>query len=170
MAPFTLAALVLLLVPVVLPGIFAGATSVSSRDWTGWKSPLPLNAEVYREHVEFQRAFSFMPLGAPSETVLPQASLRYSLAEDGLIDGSVDSDELVDSDESVDSFEIPPFPLQGLIDYLTNYTYTDPGYGSSSAGELICLLIVLGLGILLIFRDRRGQRKLALYRDKRIAA
>jgi hypothetical protein len=168
MAPFTLAALVLLVVPAVFPGFFSGGSAraaASSRDWTGWKSPLTLNAAVYSEHVEFQRAFSLKPLGAPSSQ--PQAYLRYSLAEDGLIDGA---GELANSGELVNSFEIPPFPLEGLIDYLTNYTYTDPGYGSSFGGELRCLLIVPGLALSLIFRERRRPLRLAMYMDKRIAA
>jgi GAF domain-containing protein len=68
---------------------------------------------------------------------------------------------------------IPPFPLSGLIDYLANYTYTDPGFVSPQGGEFVCLLIVFGLCVPLIVRDRRGQRvwgKLAMYMDKRIAA
>jgi hypothetical protein len=160
MAPFTLAALVLLFVPAVLPGNAGIPSPAVSRDWTGWKSPLTVNAEVYREHVEFQRAFSFLPLGAPDK---PSAYLRYSMAEDGLIDGA-GSGESVGPGESVDS-EIPSFPLAGLIDFLTNYTYTDPDYGSSGS-----LLIVLGLGAVLVFQDRRRPGKLTLYRDKRIAA
>jgi hypothetical protein len=162
MAPFTLAALVLLLAP------GARIPHASSRDWTGWKSPLPLNAEAYSAHVAFQRAFSLMPLGTPFplETDPAQDYLRYSLAEDGLIDGAAPG-ESVDSDESVDSFEIPPFPLEGLIDFFTNYSYTDPG---TETNGLLCLLIVLGLGGSLIFRDRRRPLKLAMYMDKRIAA
>jgi hypothetical protein len=174
MAPFTLAALVLLLVSAAVPGGGGGARipHASSRDWTGWKSPLPLDAkafaEAYSAHAEFQRAFSLIPLGTsfPLETDPAQNYLRYSLAEDGLIDGAA-PDESADSDELVNSFEIPPFPLAGLIDFLTTYTYTDPGL---ETGGLLCLLIVLGLGGSLIFRDRRRPLKLALYMDKRIAA
>ncbi|GHV80133.1 hypothetical protein AGMMS49944_19240 [Spirochaetia bacterium] len=163
MAPFTLAALVLLLV--------SGAAKpipVASRDWTGWKSPLALDAkafaEVYSAHVAFQRAFSRAPLGSPSETAPVRPYLSYVLAEDGLLDGPVE--------DSADSgvFEIPPFPLEGLIDFLTNYAYTDPGLGSSGSRELMCLLVVLGLSVPLMFRDRRRPLTLAMYMDKRIAA
>ncbi|GHV35725.1 hypothetical protein AGMMS4952_27900 [Spirochaetia bacterium] len=181
MAPFTLAALVLLLVPAVLPAPVPGgslranapAIVPSSRDWTGWKNPLALDAkafaEMYLAHVEFQRAFSLMSLNAPEK---PQAYRHYALAEDGLIDRA---GEPVDSDESVNSFEIPPFPLSGLIDFLTAYPYTDPGYGSSGSGGplpngLFCLLVVLGLCIVLTFQNRRRPLTLAAYMDKRIAA
>ncbi|GHV75611.1 hypothetical protein AGMMS49942_04320 [Spirochaetia bacterium] len=160
MAPFTLASLVLLLVSTAASVFFPGAGSAQTPDAKAF-------AEAYSAHAEFQRAFSFLPLGAP-ET--PHAYRRYSLAKDGLIDSAVPADS-----GEVDSFEIPPFPLNGLIDYLTNYSYTDPGYGSSVSGRLetgglLCLLIVLGLGSSLIFRDWRGPLKLAMYMDKRIAA
>jgi hypothetical protein len=164
MAPFTLAALVLLLASAVVPGSTRAAAPVSS-EWTGWKSPPALDAKAFAEayvaHVEFQRTFSLIPLGAPAEP--PQAYLRYSLAEDGLIDEAVSDTP----GELLDFGKIPPFPLEGLIDFLTNYSYTDPG---AETGGLLCLLIVLGLGGSLIFRDRRGPLKLALYMDKRIAA
>jgi hypothetical protein len=161
MAPFTLAALVLLLVPMFFSG---GSGSRPAPEWTGWKAPVTLNAEMYRKHVEFQRTFSLMPLGA---TPFPasQSYLRYSLAEDGLIDGG-------SSVETGAFSEIPPFPLEGLIDFLTNYTYTDSGFVPPYGGEFICLLIVLGLCIPLILRDRRGHRmggKLSGYLDKQVA-
>jgi hypothetical protein len=162
MAPFTLAALALLLVSGA-----AGPIPVSSFDRTGWKSPPAPDAkafaEAYSAHAAFQRDFSRAPLGSsPLETAPPY--LSYVLAEDGLLDGPVE-----DSGEPVE-IEIPPFPLEGLIDFLTNYTYTDPGFGSSGLRELMCLLVVLGPGVPLIFRDRRRPLKLAMYMDKRIAA
>jgi hypothetical protein len=172
MVPFTLTALVLLILSTVFPaGTSApsapAAASRGGREWTGWKSPLTPDAEAYREHVEFQQAFSFMPLhsGDGAETAAPPAYLRYGLAADGLIGGAV-----LGAEVSVESADIPPFPLVDLIDFITNYTYTAMGIGAPYSGALLCLVIVLGLGIPLIFRDRRGQRKLAMYMDKRIAA
>jgi hypothetical protein len=173
MAPFILAALILLILPLFFADTAAPAPVFrGGREWTGWKSPLALNAEAYREHVEFQQAFSRMPLGAvPSSVGSAPAYLRYSLDEDGLINGAVE--DISSIEEELAAEEIPPFPLDGLIDFLTNYNYTDPGSGAPYSGQLLCLVIVLSLCILLILRDRREQRmggKRAMYMDKRIAA
>ncbi|WP_010261423.1 hypothetical protein [Treponema primitia] len=164
MFPFTLAALVLLFLPMFFTGNSTGNSSpAASRVWTGWKGPEAPTAARYREHVEFQRIFSFMPLGEPS-----QGYLRYSLAEDGLIDSN-NSGEIVFEDP----MEIPPFPLEGLIDFLTNYAYTDSGFVPPHSGGLICLLIAFSLCIPLIFKDKRGHRMrgiFSMYMNKQIAA
>ncbi|MFP3042712.1 hypothetical protein LQZ19_12920 [Treponema primitia] len=165
MFPFTLAALVLLFLPMLFPGNFTGNSApAASRVWTGWKGPEAPTAEMYREHIGFQRVFSLMPLGSEGS----QAYLRYSLDEDGLIDGN-NSREIV----SEDPMEIPPFPLEGLIDFLNNYSYTGSDFVPSHSGGLICLLIALGLCIPLIYQDKRGHRMsgmLAMYINKQIAA
>jgi hypothetical protein len=164
MFPFALAALALPLLSGLFPPSAAGKPPRDSfQDRTGWKSPLELNAGHYREHAAFQQAFPYTPLDAGGAPYL-----RYVLAGDGLIGGS-DSGEPVFEDPAA----IPPFPLDSLMDFLTNYAYTDSGSVSFSGGELMCPFIVLGLCVPLIFRDRRGRRirgHLSVYIDKRIAA
>jgi hypothetical protein len=156
MAPFALAAAAML-----LPVFSAAGASVPDTAWTGWKSPLELSAASYREHAAFQQAFSYTALGS-GETLYR----RYALAGDGLIDGAGSGEAAFAAAE-----EIPPFPLASLMDFLANYAYTDPSLGSSP--EWACPLIVLGLCVPLIIRDRRRRRmwgKWSIYMDKRIAA
>jgi hypothetical protein len=158
MVPFVLAALALLLLPMVFP---SAGRSVGNPAWTGWKSPLELNADHYREHAAFQQAFSCAPLGGGESLYL-----RYSLAGDGLIDGNGSGEAALGEREA-----IPPFPLDPLIDFLVNYAYTDNDFIAPSGGA--CPFIVLGLCLLLILWDRKGRRswgKFSIYMDKRIAA
>jgi hypothetical protein len=109
---------------------------------------------MYWDHVRFQQNFSFMPLGRDRYPEDPsQSYLRYSLAEDGLIGGAVPGEFLPEN-----TGEIPPFPLEGLIDFINNYTYIDSGFSAPRSGGFICLLISLGLCIFLILQDRRGRR------------
>jgi hypothetical protein len=160
MVPFALAALALPALSGVFPG--AGGSAISpSRALTGWKSPLELNGEHYREHAAFQQAFSYTSLGAGEASYR-----RYSLAGDGLIDGN-DSGETAFREPE----EIPPFPLAPLMDFLANYAYTGSSPVSPQGGA--CPLIVLGLCVPLIVLDRRRRRirgKFSLYMNKRIAA
>jgi hypothetical protein len=162
MVPFALAALALSLLPAVFPGVAAGEEP--SRAWTGWKGPLELNADHYRDHAAFQLAFSRRPLGGGESPYL-----RYSLAGDGLVDGKGSVETVFGEPEA-----IPPFPLAPLMDFLADYTYTDSNPGPvSPQGEPVCPLIVLGLCVSLIVQDRQGRRirgKLSVYMDKRIAA
>ncbi|MDR2742135.1 MAG: hypothetical protein LBB98_08285 [Treponema sp.] len=165
MFPFTLAVLLLLFLPVFF---FGNSAPRFSHGWIGWKGSEDLNAEMYRDHVRFQQNFSFMPLSSDPEAEGPSQSYRrYSLGGDGLIDVS---GELFLEDAG----EIPPFPLEGLIDFMNNYTYIDPGFTAPRFGGLICLLISLGLCIPLILWDWRGCRmkgKFSIYIiDKQIAA
>jgi hypothetical protein len=158
MFPFALAALAMLL-PMVSPG----AAGKPGAPWTGWKSPLEVDAGHYREHAAFQRAFSYTSLGAGESLYL-----RYSLGGDGLIDGGGSGEAAFVEPEA-----IPPFPLASLMDFLANYTYTDSSPVLPHRGERICPLVVLGLCVPLIIRDRRRRRiwgKLSMYMDKRIAA
>jgi hypothetical protein len=151
MVPFILAALLLLF----LPALFSGnSTPRSPREWTGWKGSGDLNAEMYWDHVRFQQNFSFISLGPDRYPEDPsQSYLRYSLAEDGLIDSAVPGEFFPEN-----TGEIPPFPLEGLIDFINNYTYIDPGFSAPRSGGVICLLISLGLCIPLILQDWRGRR------------
>jgi hypothetical protein len=163
MVPFLLAALALPLLSGVFPGAAGGSAADPFPAWTGWKSPLELNAERYREHAAFQQAFSYTSLGGGESLYL-----RYSLAGDGLIDGSGSAEAVFAEPE-----EIPPFPLASLVDFLANYAYTDHGPVSPQGESPLCLLIVLGLCVSLILWERRRRRiggKLSMYMDKRIAA
>jgi hypothetical protein len=162
MAPFALAALALQFLPVIFPAP-AGNLADPARVWTGWKSPLELNEEDYRKHAAFQQAFSYTSLGGEGDPYL-----RYSLAGDGLIDGNGAGKAVF-----AEPVEIPPFPLASLIDFLDNYAYTDTSPVLPRGGEFICPLILLGLWVSLILRDRQRRRLrgiLSMYVDKRIAA
>ncbi|AEF83850.1 putative membrane protein [Treponema primitia ZAS-2] len=174
--PFALASLALLFLGPLFNASSAGTSLGRGRDWDTRRN---INAEIYRKHGEFQSQFSFLPL---YNTAPGQGSGygRYSLGTDGLIAGLPETlvfGETVAS--SVDA--IPPFPLEGLIDFLDHYSYTDGGMvspaggvpGGSGHGDLFSALIGLGLCIPLIFWDRRGHStrgKLSKYMDKRIAA
>jgi hypothetical protein len=162
MAPFALAALALQFLPMLFPAL-GRAPADPARVWTGWKSPLELNAEHYREHAAFQQAFSYTPLGGGEAPYL-----RYSIAGDGLIDGGGPGEAALAEPEAV-----PPFPLASLIDFLDNYAYTDPGPVSPRGGEFICPLMLPGLWIPLFLRDRRRRKLwgiLSMYMEKKIAA
>jgi hypothetical protein len=162
MAPFALAALALQFLPMVFPAP-GRAPADPARAWTGWKSPLELNTEHYREHAAFQQAFSYASLGGGDAPYL-----RYSLAGDGLIDRGGSGEAA-----SAGPVEIPPFPLASLIDFLDNYAYTDTSPVLPRGGEFICPLILLGLWAPLILRDRWRRRLrgvLSMYVDKRVAA
>jgi hypothetical protein len=161
MVPFAVAALALQFLPMILPGAAAGSLGGPSREWSGWKSSPELNEERYRTHLAFQQAFSYTSLGAGESSYL-----RYSLAGDGLIDGNGSAEAVFAEPEA-----IPPFSLASLIDFLDNYAYTNTSPVSPQGGA--CPLILLGLWIPLILRDRRGRRmwgKLSPNMDKRIAA
>jgi hypothetical protein len=162
MIPFALAAVALLLLPRIFPP-GGGSPGGPPPAWTGRKIPPGLTGERYREHAAFQQVFSYTSLGAGEEPYL-----RYSLAGDGLIDGKGSGEAAVLEPEA-----IPPFPLAPLIDFLGNYSYTDPDPVAPQGEEFRCPLIVLGLCVVLIVRDRRGlgmRGKLSMYMDKRIAA
>jgi hypothetical protein len=160
MVPFALAALALPLLSMVVPAAAAGQSQRDvERAWTGWKSPLELNAEYYREHAVMQQTFSYTSFDSGKSPYL-----HYFLAEDGLISGNGSGELAVVEPEA-----IPPFPLASLIDFLAGYAYTDTGPVPPQGGEFICPLIVLGLCVSLIFRDRRWRRmrgKLSVYIEK----
>jgi hypothetical protein len=159
MAPFTLAALALLLLPRLFPGAANPGKVVPVQ--AGWNIPPELNAERYREHRAFQQAFSYTSLGGEESSYL-----RYSLAEDGLVNGNGSGEMTI-----ADIGAIPPFPLDSLIDFLAGYAYTSPV--APRGDSPVCPLIVLALCVPLILRDWRGWRirgKLSMYMDKRIAA
>jgi hypothetical protein len=163
MVPFALAALTLSFLSGVFPGPAGGSAADLLPAWAGWKGPLELNAERYREHAAFQQAFSYTSLGGGESFYL-----RYALAGDGLIggDGSLET-------TFVESEEIPPFPLASLMDFLANYAYSGYDPILPQGESPLCPLIVLGLCVPLILRDRRRRRiwgKLSMYMDKRIAA
>jgi hypothetical protein len=159
--PFALAALALPLLSGLFPDAAAGKPPQNaSRISGGWKSPLELNAGHYREHAAFQQAFPYTSLDAGGTPYL-----RYVLAGDGLIGGS-DSGEPAFEEPAA----IPPFPLDSLMDFLTNYAYTEGDPVLSYDGALLCPIIVLGLCVPLIFRERRMRGQLSVYIDKRIAA
>jgi hypothetical protein len=162
MAPFAVAALALLLLSRLFPGVETAGKGVLPR--TGWNIPPELNAERYQEHRAFQQAFSYTSLGGEESFYL-----HYSLAEDGLVLGDGSGEALVVETEGA----IPPFPLASLIDFLAAYAYTGSDPAASRGDSPACPLIVLGLCVPLILRDwrwRKSREKLSMHKDKRIAA
>jgi hypothetical protein len=162
MVPFALAALVLPLLSMVFPAPASGISGEGARSWTGWESPQGLSADHYREHALFQQTFSYTPLESGKSPYL-----RYSLGDDGLIGGDASVPVVAEPEP------VPPFPLASLIDFLADYAYTENSPVSPRGGDVLCPLIVLGLCVPLILRDRRWRRmrgKLSMYMEKRIAA
>ncbi|MDR2470798.1 MAG: hypothetical protein LBD09_01645 [Treponema sp.] len=129
----------------------------------------------YARHAAFQAAFSTRPLGSgplaggvENPPLNQTAYLRYYLGEDGLIGGA-----LADPSGTGASLEIPPFPLEGLMEALSGEdggTFRDrrPPFGRE--------LVTAGLAVLFALPPffRRGalgitKMKLPVLKDKRIA-
>jgi hypothetical protein len=163
--PFALASLGALFSPL----LFSNPSSPALPE-----DPPALSKEDYEAHAAFQLSFSLHPLdgerdgGASGDAQGPYA--RYYLGEDGLIAGKRAYDrEFMHRDREND--EIPPFPLEKLVEFLNNYS--QPYTGDFRWGDTVSVLMALGLCVPGIFRGRRkGQRggKPFIYTYKRIAA
>jgi hypothetical protein len=161
--PFALASLGAFLFPLLLPSRSPGAVP---------EEPPPVTGEDYETHAAFQRSFSLHPLGGGGEGAGPEdvqsSYLRYYLGEDGLIAGTrAYEGEFHGHGENDD---IPPFPLEKLVEFQENYNHTDAG--NFRWGDMVSALIALGLCVPGIFRgNRKGRRGgIRIYTDKRIAA
>ena len=110
LAPFGLASVLALFLPLVFPGL-----SPSGYNEYPFDDPQYLvSAEDYERHIAFQKAFPYQPLAdSPQQPLTQQAYQRYYLGEDGLIAGS--------ASYATDSWAIPLFPLEKLMDFLVNY-------------------------------------------------
>ena len=133
-----------------------------------------VSLEDYERHVGFQNSFSYRPVGQEPGMGMYKDDeyLRYYLGEDGLIAGSTD-------DSAKGEGDIPPFPLEKLMDFLVNYYKSgaerDPLPGTSliNIKEWISVLILFSCCLLdLLQGGLRGNRrkKLPVFDDRRIAA
>jgi hypothetical protein len=156
MAPFALGALASLFLP---PLIF------------GYTPPVPAERQgelispgEYETHAAFQASFSLRPLRTGGDDPGEGEYLRYRRGEDGLIgDYSAVEDDR--------GGEIPPFPLEDLMNFLARREYAQPP--ANTPGELFPVLGALFLCIpsfLPIGQRHSKKKKLLVYNDKRIAA
>jgi hypothetical protein len=155
--------------PLLLPGPYFSPRAVP-------EEPPPVSKEDYETHAAFQASFSVNSLGGEGnggDSGTDEAGgsyVRYYLGEDGLIAGTRAYDrEFIHRDREND--DIPPFPLEKLIEFLENYNHTDTG--KFRWGDMVPVLIALGLCVPGIFRRRRKGRKgegPLIYTYKRIAA
>lgn len=141
----------------------------------------------YSKHVAFQRSFSYRPLNQPEYT--QEGYLRYYLGSDGLIAGRDVVESLQKESLSLSAEfppEIPPFPLEKLMEFLINY---HKHAVIKTAGETELLLrehrpvlpgnleewISVGIILMMCIVDliKRGilaSKRLPALRDKRAAA
>jgi hypothetical protein len=157
MIPFALGSLGALVLPSLIGGVpFASLHPRLPEEWQGYM----IHSWEYEAHAAFQASFSVRPFRTGGDEVDAGEYLRYHRDGDGLIgDYSVFEDDLVR--------EIPPFPLEDLMNFLNRR-----GYGPSP-GDLIAVLMVLFFCIpfFLPIRQRYSRKKsLLVYNDKRIAA
>jgi hypothetical protein len=160
MAPFALASLVSLLLPLLIFG--SGYT-------TGRASALPedvpgevIRPEEYETHAAFQASFSLRPLGG--ETPERGAYLRYHQGDDGLIGG-------YSVMEDAGGGETPPFPLGDLMNFLARRQYTPAPANAPRERLPVFGALLLCVPVFLQIGQKHGKKKgLLVYNDKRIAA
>ncbi|MHC6202569.1 hypothetical protein ACYULU_05165 [Breznakiellaceae bacterium SP9] len=123
--PFALGLAASLLYPAFIEGDNIRESVLEAHTEAAAQSAL-ISSEDYRVHALFQKYFSFLPLGTASEIFKKDASsraqpapyLRYYLGSDGLIAGA-------QAEPNWAQFsDIPPFPLQELIDYFNDFVHT----------------------------------------------
>jgi hypothetical protein len=135
----------------------------------------PVTEEDYRAHALFQAGFALRPLQRPEhgDPQFPAAGyFRYTLGEDGLVEGSLPVPE------ETAGWEIPPFPLAELSSFLA--LWESQGASGTGGPEIFLQRPPLGelvsplLALLLVFPPLagrgRGWKGSRPYDDKRIAA
>jgi hypothetical protein len=139
----------------------------------GWEGLPLLNAADYAEHIQFQRSFSYLPLGDEDKPNRPYHG--YILDSDGLIAGFTDDVGTVfaagNRTGGMDDERLPPFPLTELMVFLEAYPHTE--ISDLSPRELFPLALILVLFIPLFLNGwhrHRKNGKLSIYIDKQIAA
>jgi hypothetical protein len=157
--PFALAAYAAL----VLPGKLE-LVSYRESDFLG-ESAYLIKESDYEKHVVFQQTFSFTPLGEETRDGVYE---RYVLGEDGLVTGAagVETGSAAMSGNGM----IPPFKLQGLMDFLRNSGDTEKAVsdGSVNARDMLpiaplilpCLLALFNIG------ERYRKKNMSVYHEK----
>jgi hypothetical protein len=160
--PFTLASLLSLGLP-----FFVSSLSPPPEQNLAGASALLITKAEYENHVRFQSLFSLRPLGTGPEDVPQNAYLRYALGEDGLIAG------FSGVRQSMNGSDFPPFPLEGLMDFLVYYSNQPQNLSPVNVRELIPALLMLLCSFLVVFRvgkKDKKKKKMVVINDKRIAA
>ncbi|MDR3341729.1 MAG: hypothetical protein LBT14_02885 [Treponema sp.] len=175
--PFALVSLQALFLPSMIDGINPYHVPEDLRD------EALITAAEYEQHAAFQGSFSVSPLGRSG---VSRPGTRYHVGEDGLIAdiGAYDqtTSPIYDYTNDDDTFyrknqEIPPFPLESLMELLGDsghtYTWNATWIKTTDTPELIPVGLVLGFCIPAIFRRKQRygkKKKMLVYNDKRIAA
>jgi hypothetical protein len=146
-----------------------GAMRTALVDWEGTPLVSPVD---YREHIRFQRSFSYLPLEDGDRPARSYHS--YVLDSGGLIagvDGAASEPVPDTAPVSFDGESFPPFPLTELMAFLEGYPDTEQA--RHTPRELFPSAMILALSISLFlggwYRYRKNG-KLSIYIDKRIAA
>jgi hypothetical protein len=158
--PFGLAALLSLL----LPRFLGALPAPQAAEYPGEHR---LMREDFENHLAFQSSFSLRPLPSAGEGAAEGGYFRYHLDQEGLItEGEGDS-----GFRYPETREIPPFPLEKLLDFLETYQKT---YAFNYTNrEIVSALLGFALGLPALLRAGRKRRKggdFFMYNDKRIAA
>jgi hypothetical protein len=112
----------------------------------------------YQKHMVYQSAFSFLPLGADAG-----AYISYYLGEDGLIAGAGNTGAI--------GWEIPPFPLERLTEFLIDYRGRPESMAPPDLKDWISMAIIILACIPLGQRSRSTKiMKKPVVRYNRIAA
>jgi hypothetical protein len=161
MVPFALGSLAsLFLPPLILRGYAAGDAPPVPAERQGEL----ISPGEYETHAAFQASFSLRPLRAGGDNPGDGEYLRYRRGEDGLIgDYSAMEDDR--------GGEIPPFPLEDLMNFLARREYTQSPV--NAPGDLLPVFGALLLcipGFLPIGQGHSKKKRLLVYNDKRIAA
>jgi hypothetical protein len=162
MAPFVLASLGALLLPSLLAGPASGAPrgSPPQADPPGEV----ISPGEYEAHAAFQASFSLRPLRTGGEAPDPGPYLRYHRGSDGLIG---DYSAL----EDVGTGEIPPFPLEDLMNFLARGKSARAPVSAAEDRLPVFGALLLCVPFFLQIKRRHGKKKgLLVYTDKRIAA
>jgi hypothetical protein len=124
-------------------------------------SPVIRKAD-YERHAAFQASFAVVPLGTEAESLDQVRYYRYRLGEDGLIDGISDSargTHFLPGGE-----EIPPFPLEKLMDFLVDYNNRagshNPVDKPLDKREWLPILLIVLSALPFLFRRRNKDRSL----------
>jgi hypothetical protein len=160
-APFALASCLALLFGLRLP---AGVPAPDS--WPGRPTE-----QDYGDHLLYQSGFSQRPLrGRASSSFAGGAYFRYTVGEDGLVEGVLPGPPDLGAPDGGPGTEIPPFPLADLSDFLARWD-SPRGLPWNSGGwpNLAPPLFSLALAALPLNREGK-RRKIRVHDDKRIAA
>jgi len=130
-----------------------------------------VSAEDHYRHFAFQRSFPYRSLNYPAASSLfypfyTHGDLRYYLGSDGLIAGRF---------TPIRPFvELPPFPLEKLIEFLLDYDNRPAARAvgnTMNTVDWISVLIIFTVCAMDIARPRGlPKKKIPVFRDKRIAA